>query len=215
MDIDTILKTLKELSNPHNVEGMTRYGINPENNLGVSVGTLRNLAKTIGHDHTLALSLWDTGIRDARMLAAYIDIPHLVTEEQMEKWVSDFNSWDVCDNCCGHLFDKTKYAYQKAMEWSTRKEEFVKRAGFSLMAWLAVHDKHQNDDVFEQFFPAIIRESSDDRNYVKKAVSWALRQIGKRNQDLHTKVIQIARNLLNNNNKTSQWIGSQVIKKLS
>jgi 3-methyladenine DNA glycosylase AlkD len=169
------------MADPKAVEGMARYGINPKNNLGVSVTTLRKLAKEIGKDHQLAQQLWSTGVRDARMIAVLIDEPKLVTEEQVESWVKDFNSWDVCDHCCGNLFDKTDFAYNKAFQWSKRKEEFIKRAGFALMAWLAVHDKETNDKQFERFLTTIKRESNDDRNYVKKAVNWALRNIGKRN----------------------------------
>ncbi len=197
------------------MEGMARYGINPEKNLGVSVTTLRKVAKEIGKDHQLAQRLWSTEIRDARMVAALIDDPKLVREEQMERWVKDFNSWDICDHCCGHLFDKTEYAYQKAREWSKRKEEFVKRAGFALMAWLAVHDKKAEDKEFLIFFPLIKNESIDSRNYVKKAINWALRNIGKRNLNLNKKAIKTAKEIKKMDSKSAKWIASDAIRELT
>jgi len=215
MDYDEVIKKMKSLENPKNVEGMARYGINPENNLGLSVATVRGLAKEIGKDHNLALELWESGIHDARMLAAHVDIANQVTEEQMECWVKDFNSWDVCDNCCGHLFDKTIYADKKAIEWSKRTEEFVKRAGFALMAWSAVHDKKSDDKKFEKYLSIIKRESTDERNYVKKAINWALRNIGKRNIDLNKKAIDVSNKILKIDDKTARWIARDAIRELS
>ena len=215
MKCKEVIEKLKSLYSPENVKGMARYGINPENNLGVSVTTLRSIAREIGKDHELALQLWDTGIRDARMLAAHVDDPKLITEDQMEKWVKDFNSWDVCDNTCGHLFDRTKYAYQKATEWSGRNEEFVKRASFAIIAWTAVHDKKVDDGQFIKFFPIIKRESIDERNYAKKAINWALRNIGKRNVNLNEKAIQTAREIQKFNSKSARWIASDAIRELT
>jgi 3-methyladenine DNA glycosylase AlkD len=210
-----ILKKLKFLSDPKAVEGMARYGINPERNLGVSVSTLRKVAKEIGKDHELAQQLWSTGIRDARMVAALIDEPKLVSEVQMESWVKDFNSWDICDHCCGHLFDKTEFAHQKASEWSNRKEEFVKRAGFALMAWLAVHDKKAENESFLPFLSIIRNESIDSRNYVKKAINWALRNIGKRNLDLNKKAIKTAKEIQKIDSKSAKWIASDALRELT
>lgn len=215
MQYEEILKKLNSLSDPKAVEGMARYGINPERNLGVSVTTLRKFAKEIGRDHQLAQRLWSTGIRDARMVAALIDDPKLVREEQMERWAKDFKSWDLCDHCCGHLFDKTEYAYQKAKEWSKRKEEFVKRAGFALMAWLAVHDKKAEDKEFLIFLPLIKNESIDSRNYVKKAINWALRNIGKRNINLNKKAIKTAKEIQIIDSKSARWIASDAIRELT
>jgi len=215
MQLEEILKKLKSLSDPKAVEGMARYGINPERNLGVSVSTLRKIAKEIGKDHGLAQQLWSTGIRDARMVAALIDEPKLVSEEQMESWVKDFNSWDICDHCCGNLFDKTEYAYQKASEWSNRKEEFVKRAGFALMAWLPVHDKKAKDESFLPFLSIIKNESIDSRNYVKKAINWALRNIGKRNLDLNKKAIKTAKDIQKIDSKSAKWIASDALRELT
>lgn len=210
----TIIKKLKSLANPEAVAGMARYGINPKKNYGISVTTLRKMAREIGKDHRLAQRLWKTGIRDARILAASIDDPQFVSEKQMEQWVTDINSWDLCDHYCGHLFDKTPYAYKKAVEWSARSETFVKRAGFSLIAWLSVHDKKTNDKKFLAFLPIISRESIDNRNYIKKAVNWALRQIGKRNQFLNRKALETATQIRKIDSKSAQWIAADAIREL-
>lgn len=161
---------------------MARFGISVENTLGgIGVPVLRRLAREIGKNHRLAEELWKSGIHEARHLAAMIDEPARVTEAQMERWAKEFDSWDVCDGCCLNLFDKTPFAFRKATERSRRKEEFVKRAAFSLMAVLAVHDRNLTDEKFEKLLSVIKRESGDSRNFVKKAVNWALRQIVKRN----------------------------------
>ena len=167
MQYNDILKKLKSLSDPKAVEGMARFGINPENTYGVSIPNLRKMAKETGADHALAQQLWASNIHEARILASMIDKPEMVTEEQMEGWVKDFDSWDVCDQCCMNLFEKTEFAYHKAVEWSSNDKEFIKRAGFVLMARLAVSDKKADDKEFEQFFPLIKREAHDNRNFVK------------------------------------------------
>ena len=215
MNYNQIMKKLKSLENPKNVEGMARFGINPDKNLGISVTTLRGVAREIGKDHDLAMQLWDSGIHDARMLAAHIDEPEKVTEEQMDKWALDFNSWDVCDNACGHLFDKTKHGYKKAFEWTKRDEEFVKRAGFAIMAWAAVHDKKRDDKIFEDFLNEIKRESTDERNYVKKAANWALRNIGKRNKNMNEKAIKMAEEIKRIDSKSARWIANDAIRELT
>jgi len=215
MQYDDILKKLKPLSDPKAVEGMARFGINPENTYGVSVPNLRKLAREAGKDHLLAQQLWSSGIHEARVMASMIDKPALVTEEQLESWVKDFDSWDVCDQCCSNLFDKTKWAYQKANEWSEREEEFVKRAGFTLMATLAVHDKSAADTAFTAFLPAIIREATDNRNFVKKAVNWALRQIGKRNLNLNVIALQTAEEIQKIDSKSARWIAADAIRELT
>lgn len=215
MQAEEIVNKLKSLSNPANVKGMARFGINPENTLGIPMPVLRNTAKEIGKDHQLALELWNTGIHECRILAALVDIPNLVTEDQMECWVKDFDSWDVCDQCCLNLFDKTKFAYEKAFEWSTRNEEFIKRAGFALIAVLAVHDKKADDSKFVNFLPLIVSESADERNFVKKAVNWALRQIGKRNHKLNKVTLNTCKEILKINSKSAKWIASDAIKELT
>ncbi len=215
IQLSQILNRLKELANPKAVEGMARFGITTDQTFGVSIPSLRKLAKEIGVNHELSLKLWSSGFHEARILAGMIDNPDDVTEEQMEVWVKDFDSWDVCDQCCMNLFDETKFAYQKALEWSGRKEEFVKRAGFVLMACLAVGDKNALDGQFEQFFPIIQREAIDDRNFVKKAVNWALRQIGKRNLALNRKAVAAAREIAKLDARSARWISSDALRELT
>jgi 3-methyladenine DNA glycosylase AlkD len=210
-----IFKKLKSLANPNAVAGMTRYGISSKKNYGISVTALRKIARDIGKDHHVAQQLWKSGIRDARILAASIDDPQLVSEKQMEQWVNDINSWDLCDHCCGHLFDKTHFAYKKAVEWSTRSEIFVKRAGFSLMAWLAVHDKETGDRQFLKFLTIIKTQVYDERNYVKKAVNWALRSIGKRNLLLNKQALATSTQIKKLDSKSAKWIAADAIRELT
>jgi 3-methyladenine DNA glycosylase AlkD len=215
MKYKEILRKLKSLSNPKAVAGMARFGINPKNTLGVSIYVLREIAGQMPKNHSLALKLWDSGIHEARILACFVDEPGKVSQKQMEKWVKDFDSWDVCDQVCGNLFDQTKFAYQKAFEWSARKEEFIKRAGFTMMAALSVHDKEAKDNTFRKFFPIIKREAVDERNYVKKAVNWALRNIGKRNLNLNSAAIKAAKEIQKNDSKTARWIASDAVRELT
>ena len=215
MNSEEILKKLKSLSNPKNVEGMARFGINSKNTLGISIYDLRPLAKEIGKNHKLALELWHSGIHEARILAGYIDEPEKVTEKQMEEWVADFDSWDVCDQVCSSLFGQTPFVWKKLEEFTKRKEEFVKRTGFTLMACLAVHDKKAQDKDFIKLLPIIKKESTDERNFVRKAVNWALRQIGKRNKNLNKEAIKTAKEILKMNNKTAKWIASDALRELN
>ena len=215
MQYDDILKKLKSLSDPKAVEGMARFGINPENTFGVSIPNLRKMAKEIRIDHALAQQLWASGIHEARILASMIDDPKMVTEEQMERRVKDFDSWDVCDQCCMNLFGKTKFAYEKAVEWSSDDKEFIKRTGFVLMACLAVSDKKADDKQFEPFFPIIKREATNNRNFVRKAVNWALRQIGKRNLNLNKKALETAKEIQEIDSKSAKWVASDAIRELT
>ena len=215
MNYEQVIKKLKLMANPKNVEGMARYGINPHNNLGVSIYQLRPIAKENGKDHDLALKLWNSGIHDARLLACFIDDPEKVTSKQMDLWANDFDSWDICDQACTSLFDLTPFAWEKISHWSKNEKEFVKRGAFSLIAGLAVHDKKADDEMFEQLFPIIIRESTDDRNYVKKAVNWALRNIGKRNNVLNEKAIETAKKIAKIESKTAKWIAKDAIRELT
>ncbi len=214
MQYEDIMNKLRSLANPEAVKGMARFGISPKNTYGVSIPNLRKMAKEIGINHDFAKRLWDSKIHEARILASLIGDPKMVTKEQMEKWAKDFDSWDVCDQCCSNLFDKTRFAYKKAVDWSSREEEFVKRAGFVLMATLAVHDKKAQDEDFLIFFPLMIREATDDRNFVKKAVNWALRQIGKRNLSLNKKAIKTAKEIKTIEAKAARWIASNAIGEL-
>jgi 3-methyladenine DNA glycosylase AlkD len=209
-----IIKKLKSLSNPEAVEGMARYGINPDKNLGVSIPDLRQVARETGKNHQLANELWATGIHDARILAGMVGQSDEVTEKQMEQWVEDFDSWDVCDEVCMNLFEKLPFAYEKAVQWSSRDEEFIKRAGFVLMARLAVSDKKATDEKFISFLPYIKRESTDSRNYVKKAVNWALRQIGKRNITLNKLAIKAGEEIYSIDSKSARWIASDALGEL-
>jgi 3-methyladenine DNA glycosylase AlkD len=210
------LERMRSLAEPGGREGMARFGINPDRALGVRIPDLRRLAKEIGTDHRLALALWRTEIHEARIIATMIDDPTKLTEDQMESWAGDFDSWDLCDQCCGNLFDRLPFAYGKAMEWSGRDKEFVKRAAFALMAWSAVHDKEAEDQVFLKFLPVIEREADDDRNFVGKAVNWSLRQIGKRNRRLHRAAVASARRLAKRNDSSAaRWIGTDALRELT
>jgi len=215
MQYSDIIEKLKSLSDPEAVKGMTRFGISVENAYGVSIPALRKIAKETGKDHTLAQQLWASGIHEARTLASMIDKTEMVTEAQMESWVKDFDSWSVCDQCCSNLFDKTEFAYRKASVWSEREEEFVKRAGFVLMACLAVHDKKASDEDFLKFLLIMKRESTDDRNFVKKAVNWALRQIGKRNLNLNKEAVKAAEEIQQIDSKSARWIAADAIRELT
>jgi 3-methyladenine DNA glycosylase AlkD len=210
-----VLNVLKNLGDPRNVEGMARFGIKPAVALGVPKPALRRLAKDLGQDHDLAQQLWASGVHEARILASMIDDPVKVTGTQMESWANDLDNWDICDQCCMNLFWKTAFAYEKAEEWSANGKEFVKRAGFVLIASLAIHDKKARDRKFEEFFPVIRREAVDNRNYVRKAVNWALRQIGKRNAGLRQKAIQVALELQQAESKSARWIGSDALRELT
>lgn len=214
MEYTEILEKLKSLRDPRAVAAMAGYGINADNTFGISIPHLRKIAKEIGKDHALSEQLWSSGIHEARIVASMIADPRMVTEQELERWVSGFDSWDVCDQCCNNLFCRTDFAYQKAMEWSRRREEYVKRAGFVLMACLAVHDKGADDIQFRQFFPIIRSEASDERNFVKKAVNWALRQIGKRNRSMNVEAIRVATALKQIDSKSARWIACDALREL-
>jgi 3-methyladenine DNA glycosylase AlkD len=215
MNLKSVINLLKKNANRKNVEGMARFGINPKNTLGISIPFLRSLAKKIGKDHKLVAQLWKSKIHEARMLAGFIDDPKLVTPKQMESWAKDFDSWDICDQVCSNLFDKTPYAYQKARQWTKSKKEFVRRAGFVMMACLAVHDKSAPDKKLLQFFPLIEKYATDERNFVKKAVNWALRQIGKRHPTLRKPAISLARKLADSKSPSARWAGKDALRELS
>ena len=215
MDYDEIISKLHSLANPENVKGMARYGINQHNNLGISIYILRPLAKQIGINHALALKLWDSKIHDARLLACFIDDPAQVTSEQMDAWAEDFDSWDICDQACTSLFDRCPLAYDKVFQWADKEKEFVRRGAFSLIAGLTVHDKTATDHDFEDFLLLCITYSTDERNYVKKAVNWALRNIGKRDLSLNEKALKTAEEIKSINTKSAHWIAADAIRELS
>jgi 3-methyladenine DNA glycosylase AlkD len=216
MKVTEVVKRLEAMADPKALEGLAKFGSRPKNALGgITVPTLHSLAKEVGRNHELAQELWATGLHEARMLACLIDDPKLVSEEQMERWVRDFDAWDICDTCCGYLFDKTALNYRKAIEWSERDEEYVKRAAFALMAYLAVHDKKAPNEKFLQFLPLIKREAGDNRNFVKKAVNWALRSIGKRNIALNEAAVAAARDIRESNSGSAKWVASDALRELT
>jgi 3-methyladenine DNA glycosylase AlkD len=196
-------------------EMLTRYGITAPKAFGVSVGTIQQLGKTLGRDHELAAALWDTGWYEARLLTAYVDEPARVTSAQMDRWVRDFDNWGVCDTLCFALFDRTPHAWKKVEPWSKRREEFVKRAAFALLASLALHDKKADDDRFLATLPLIERGASDDRNFVKKGVSWALRVVGRRNRMLNEASVELARRLVESPEASARWVGKDGFKELT
>jgi 3-methyladenine DNA glycosylase AlkD len=193
---------------------MAHFGINGANTLGISMYTLRDIAKEMKHDHSLALELWGSGFHEARILAGLIDDPKQVTEEQLEGWVADFDTWDIVDQVSA-LIAQTPFVIKKIHEWSTRDEEFVKRAAFSLIAEISFYHKKMPDSEFEQFFPVIIRESKDERNYVRKAVNWALRNIGKKTLALNTRALETAREIQKLDSKSARWIAADAIRELT
>ena len=214
MTFNQVLRRLKSEWNPVAVRGMARFGITAAKAYGWSNPALKKLAREIGKDHELAQRLWCTGILEARALAGLIDEKEKVTEQQMEDWAKDFDSWAVCDGTCLNLFRYTPFAYKKCWEWSERQEEFVKRAAFALMACLAVSDKAASDRVFLRFLPLIRRQAADERNYVKKALNWALRQIGKRNPKLNRAAVKAAQELRGLNSPSARWIASDALREL-
>ena len=212
--IDEILIEMKKHSSAKAIAAKEYFGISIETSYGLTTPQIKAIAKKIGKNHKLALELWKTNIHEARHIAGLIADPLQTDEKLMEKWLKDFNSWDIVDGTCTYLFRKLPSAYEKAMEWSTRKKEFEKRAGFTLMANLAVHDKKASDKMMEQFFEPILRESSDDRNFVRKAVKWALRQVGKRNERLCKKAIAVAKQIQKKGDASSKWIAADALREL-
>lgn len=218
MDLNEIIKKLESLENPENVAGMARFGITTKKAFGISAPVLKALAKEIKKQaenrHRLALELWETGVHEARIIAYLIDNPQEVTIEQMDDWANGFDNWAICDGTCGHLFCRTEFAYQKAFEWATRDAEFVKRAGLVLPAWLAVHDKRAADEKIAQFLPVLEKHAGDERNFIKKAVNWSLRQIGKRNLNLHKLAVETAERIKAQNTRPARWIAADALREL-
>lgn len=212
---EEVLGRLRGLANPANAEGMARYGISPVGTLGVAMPGVQRIAKEAGRSHELALALWDSGVHEARILAALVDDPRLVTPEQMESWAAGFDSWDIVDQVCIKLFRRTPFAFEKAEQWAGREETFVKRAGFALMATLGVHEKRAPDEAFERFLGLIEREASDERNFVEKAVNWALRQIGKRDERMNGLAVEAARRIAAQGSKAARWIASDALRELT
>ncbi len=198
-----------------NRDGMARYAIVAPKAYGVSVADIRQLAKKLGRDHELAAALWETGWYEARMLTAFVDEPDRVTPTQMDRWARDFDNWAICDTLCFHLFDRTPHAWRKIAQWSTKRDEFVKRAAFALLASIALHDKKEADEPFLRSLELIERGATDDRNFVKKAVSWALRSIGRRNSALNAAAVAVAKRLVESAESAPRWVGRDALRELT
>lgn len=215
MTAPEIVKKLKKLGSAKNVAGMARFGIVSKKKFGVAHPDIDRLAKEIGRDHGLALVLWSSGIHDARILAGQIDRPEWVTAKQMDSWTRDFDNWGVCDSTCGHLFCRTgQLAHKKVWQYAKSNKEYVRRTAFALIATLTVHDKKSADEVFIEYLPLIKKYATDERNYVRKAVNWALRQIGKRNLALNKKAIACAEEISKINSKSARWIAADALREL-
>jgi 3-methyladenine DNA glycosylase AlkD len=194
---------------------MARYGIVAPKMFGVPMGQIQLLAKRLGRDQTLAEALWETGWYEARLLTAFVAEPQRLTARQMDRWCRDFDNWAVCDTLCFHLFDRTPHAFRKVEQWSHRREEFVRRAAFALLASLALHDKVSGDEPFTRCLPLIEAAAGDDRNFVKKAVNWALRGVGRRNARMRAASLKSARRLAASSDPTARWIGKDAMRELT
>ena len=214
VDVKALVDKLKRMGSKTVRDGMARYAIPSDNAFGISVGTLRKLGKELGPNHELALELWKTGWFEAQMLAVFVDEPERVTRAQMDRWCRDFDSWAICDTACFHLFDRTPYAYAKVEQWAGRREEFIKRGAFALLACLALHDKAADDESFLRYLPLIEKAAPDERNFVKKGVSWALRGIGRR-QIVKEAALELAARLAASNEPAARWIGKDALRDLT
>jgi len=212
--VGEVMQDLQSKAKPENVNGMARFAIVGDQRMGVSVPDMRKIAKSVGKDHQLALDLWDTGVPEGMIVAGMIAEPEKLTEAQMEDWVVDIDSWDICDQVCMNLFEKSPLAEKKIFEWSLREEEFVRRTSYALIACLAWHDKQAGDERFINYFPLIVDGSTDERNFVKKAVNWALRNIGKRNLKLNQQAIELAHQIHEIDSKSARWIASDALREL-
>jgi 3-methyladenine DNA glycosylase AlkD len=214
-EVQSAIGWLKRHGTRRTRDGMARYGIPSDNALDVTVADIRVLAKHLGRDHELAAALWDTGWYEARMLTSFVDEPARVTPAQMDSWCRDFDSWAICDTLCFHLFDRTPHAWTKVAQWCNRREEFVKRAGFALLASLALHDKRAADAPFAESLILIERAATDERNFVKKGVSWALRGVGRRNPALNAAAVSLAKRLAESPEAAARWVGKDALRELT
>jgi 3-methyladenine DNA glycosylase AlkD len=215
VEADEVVALLKRRGTKAARAGMARYGLPSDKAFGVSVGALRQLGKTLGKDHDLALALWQSGWYEARLLAAFVDDPAEVSPAQMDRWCRDFDNWGITDTVCFHLFDRTPHAWDKIEQWTRRQEEFVKRAGFALLASLVAHDKQAGDARFLRGLALIEREAADERHFVKKASNWALRCIGKRNPALNAAAVTLARRLAESGQSAARWVGKDALRELT
>lgn len=210
-----VLAWLERRGSKRNREGMARYAIRAPKVFGVSMATMQGLAKRLGKDHDLAAALWDTGWYEARILTAFVDDAGRVTAAQMDRWARDFDNWAICDTVCFHLFDRTPHAWRKVEQWSARRAEFVKRAAFALLASLAAHDKSAPDAPFHRSLRLIERAATDDRNFVKKGVSWALRTVGRRSRALNAAAVATAVRLAQSPDGAARWVGRDALRELT
>lgn len=215
MDKNEVLTWLERRGTPRTVEGMARYGIQAKRAFGVPMGTLLSLRKRLGQDHALSLALWESGWYEARLLAALVGDPQRVTRRQMNAWAARFENWGDCDTVCFFLFDRTPLAWEKARQWSTSPREFVKRGAFALMACLALHDQAAPDRSFLALLPLIEKGARDERNFVKKGVSWALRAIGRRSLALNAAALALARRLAQSEEAACRWVGQDARRELA
>ena len=215
VDAASVLRLLEKSSTQHDLDNLVRFGVTATNALGVSMTNIQNLAKRLGRNHELAAALWKTNCYEARLLASFVEEPSRVTSAQMDRWCRDFDNWGICDTICFTLFDRTPYAWDKVSKWSDAREEFVKRAAFALLASLAGHDKKATDRQFLDALPLIERAATDDRNFVKKGVSWALRRTGRRNAVLHAAALKLAQRLSESSNAAARWIGRDAVRDLT
>ena len=213
--VQEALSSLRQMSTQHDRENLARFGINATRAFGVSMANVQALAKRLGRSHELAEALWQTGWYEARLLTSFVDEPARVTPEQMDRWCRDFDNWGICDTVCFKLFDQTPHAWAKVTEWSGEDDEFVKRAAFALLASLAGHDKKAGDERFLATLPLIERAATDERNFVKKGVSWALRGIGRRNAALHAAAMEVSRRLSASPEPAARWVGKDALRDLT
>jgi len=213
-EVQAALAWLEQKSTPHDRQNLVRFGINAKQAFGASIANIQVLAKCLGRDHELAHALWDTGWYEARMLTSFIDDPARVTSAQMDRWCRDFDNWGICDTVCFHLFDRTPHAWAKIEQWSGKEAEFVKRAAFALLASVAGHDKTAGDEPFIKSPEWIERGAFDERNFVKKGVSWALRRIGTRNSALKAAAVKVARRLAESTHVGARWVGKDALRDL-
>ena len=212
VQVTEVLASIKRMGSKSVRDGMVRYGLPPDNAFGIPVGTMQKFAKDIGPNHELALALWETGYYEARMIAAFIDDPSLVTSAQMDRWCKDFDNWGIVDTVCFKLFDQTPHAWKKVVQWARNREEFQKRAAFALLASLAGHDKTASNEQFLSCLPLIEKAAPDERNFVKKGVSWALRTVGRRNLELHEACTALAQKLSESSDPTTRWLGKEAVR---
>jgi len=214
-DAGAAVAALKRLASKKTRDGMLRYGIPQDNAFGVPVSKIQQLAKQLGRSHELAAALWETGWYEARMLAAYVDEPERVTPAQMDRWCRDFDNWGIVDTVCFVLFDRTPHAWGKVEPWSGKRAEFEKRAGFVLLACLAAHDKAARDAQFLALLPLVERHAGDERNFVKKGISWALRMVGRRSPALHAAAVKVAKRLAQAPEPAARWVGKEALRELT